>query len=172
LDGGFSPGKLASTATSTELATYCLRGSNEPTIDESHFPPDGGGGTDARLQPPKPAWVESYMKTMTLTKIKMTLALLLLAATIAQADDATIKKQLLGYWQSPRHGYLLKSNGIMYMLPRPGSTTTNTWDVRNVYFYQDGEALKIVVLNKYQFMYNVRPFVSFQAEFSPIWIIV
>ena len=42
----------------------------------------------------------------------------------------------------------------MYMLPRPRATTTNTWDVRDGYFYQDGEALKIVALNKYQFMYQ------------------
>jgi hypothetical protein len=42
----------------------------------------------------------------------------------------------------------------MYMLPRPPCTTTNTWDVRNGFFYQDGEALKIVALNKYQFMYQ------------------
>jgi hypothetical protein len=93
------------------------------------------------------------MKTTTFNKIKMTLALLLLAATMAHADDAALKKQLLGYWQSPRHGYLIKDNGIMYMLPRP-ATTKNTSDVRGGYFYQDGEAFKIVALNKFQFMYQ------------------
>jgi hypothetical protein len=36
----------------------------------------------------------------------------------------------------------------------PPCTTTNIWDVRNGFFYQDGEALKIVALNKYQFMYQ------------------
>ena len=94
------------------------------------------------------------VKTLALNKLKLTLVVLLLAAAMAQADDAAVKKQLLGYWQSPRHGYLLKSNGIMYMLPRPPCTTTNTWDVRNGFFYQDGEALKNVALNKYQFMYQ------------------
>jgi hypothetical protein len=89
-----------------------------------------------------------------INKLKMALVVLLMAASLSHADDASIKKQLLGYWKSPRHGYLLKSNGIMYMLPRPGATTTNTWDVRDGFFYQDGEALKIVALNKYQFMYQ------------------
>jgi hypothetical protein len=84
-----------------------------------------------------------------INKLKMALVVLLMAASLSHADDASIKKQLLGYWKSPRHGYLLKSNGIMYMLPRPDATTTNTWDVRNGFFYQDGEALKIVALNKY-----------------------
>jgi hypothetical protein len=89
-----------------------------------------------------------------LNRLKMALVVVLMATSLAHADDASIKKQLLGYWRSPRHGYLLKSNGIMYMLPRPGTTTTNTWDVRNGFFYQDGEALKIVALNRFQFMYQ------------------
>jgi len=70
------------------------------------------------------------------------MVVLLIAASLTHADDSSIKKQLLGYWKSPRHSYLLKSNGIMYMLPRPGATTTNTWDVRNDFFYQDGEHSK------------------------------
>jgi hypothetical protein len=94
------------------------------------------------------------VKTLALNKLKLTLVVLLLAAAMAQADDAAVKKQLLGYRQSPRHAYLLKSNGIMYMLSRPPCTTTNTWDVRNAFFYQDGEALKIVALNKHQLMYQ------------------
>jgi hypothetical protein len=40
-------------------------------------------------------------------------------------SDAQIKQKLLGYWKSPRHGYLIKSDGIMYMLPRKYATTTN-----------------------------------------------
>src|ERR1700736_4555728 len=91
---------------------------------------------------------------MKMIKLKMAMVVLLMAASFSHADDASMKKKLLGYWKSPRHGYLLKSNGIMYMLPRPSATTTNTWDVRDGFFYQDREALKIVALNKYQFMYQ------------------
>jgi hypothetical protein len=77
---------------------------------------------------------------MKMIKLKMAMVVLLMAALWSHGDDASIKKQLLGYWKSPRHGYLLKSNGIMCMLPRVGATTTNTWDVRDGFFYQDGEA--------------------------------
>jgi hypothetical protein len=32
------------------------------------------------------------------------------------------------------------------------ATTTNRWDVRNGVFYQDGDAMKILALTKYQFV--------------------
>jgi hypothetical protein len=45
------------------------------------------------------------------------LSLLLFVTCFASADekmsDAEIKQKLLGYWKSPRHGYLIKSDGIM-----------------------------------------------------------
>jgi len=69
-------------------------------------------------------------------------------------SDSAIKQKLLGYWKSPRHGYLIKSDGIMYMLPRKYATTTNRWDVRGGRFYQDGAACEIVTLTDKKFVYR------------------
>jgi hypothetical protein len=69
-------------------------------------------------------------------------------------SDAQIKQKLLGYWKSPRHGYLIKSDGIMYMLPRKYATTTNRWDVRGGRFYQSGSACEIVTLTDKKFVYR------------------
>jgi hypothetical protein len=55
----------------------------------------------------------------TLAKMAMFLALLM-AATTTHADDAAMKKELLGYWKSGRHAYLYKDDGIVYMM---GGTT-------------------------------------------------
>lgn len=57
---------------------------------------------------------------------------LFVAATVAQADDAAMKKELLGYWKSGRHAYLYKDDGIVYMM---GGTTKSKWDIRNGKFY-------------------------------------
>jgi hypothetical protein len=88
-----------------------------------------------------------------------TLSLLLAVACLASAgekmSDAAIKQKLLGYWKSPRHGYLIKSDGIMYMLPRKDATTTNRWDVRNGKFYQDGGPYEILSLTDKKFVYRV-----------------
>jgi hypothetical protein len=74
-----------------------------------------------------------------------------------RGDDAAIKKQLLGYWKSPRHGYLYKANGIQYMLPRPPSTSTSHWDVRNgIYYEMDGGrtySYRIISLTDKEFRY-------------------
>lgn len=94
--------------------------------------------------------------------MKTTLAavslLLLSLACFVLADekmaDSEIKQKLLGYWKSPRHGYLIKSDGIMYMLPRKYATTTNRWDVRGGRFYQDGGACEIVTLTDKKFVYR------------------
>jgi hypothetical protein len=89
----------------------------------------------------------------TLVKIAMVLAVLVSAA-MAQADDATMKKELLGYWKSGRHAYLYKDDGIVYMM---GGTTKSRWDIRNGMFYQSGDnspidysagGEKILALNK------------------------
>jgi lysozyme inhibitor LprI len=71
-----------------------------------------------------------------------------------QPSDAEIKAKLLGYWQSPRHAYLLKSDGIMYMCPTNYATTKNTWDVKGGLFYQDGQPHRIVTLNRLEFVYE------------------
>jgi hypothetical protein len=65
------------------------------------------------------------MKTLTKTAIILAI---FMAATMAQADDAAIKKELLGYWKSGRHSYFYKDDGIIYMR---GGTTKSKWDVRD-----------------------------------------
>jgi hypothetical protein len=85
------------------------------------------------------------MKT---TLTTMVLALFM-AATMAQADDAAMKKELLGYWTSGRHSYLYKDDGIAYMM---GGTTKNKWDIRNGMYYVDGMTSKIIALTKTRFI--------------------
>jgi hypothetical protein len=91
-------------------------------------------------------------------RLFMTLLLVLSVICSASAgekmSDAEIKQKLLGYWKSPRHGYLIKSDGIMYMLPRKYVTTTNRWDVRGGKFYQDGAVCEIMTLADKKFVYR------------------
>lgn len=95
------------------------------------------------------------MKAPLLTKLVLMMLVVLFAAVPAvRADDAAIKRQLLGYWQSPRHQYLYKSDGVRYMVPRPENTTTNRWDVRNGLYYEDGEPYKIITLTRTVFKYQ------------------
>jgi hypothetical protein len=68
--------------------------------------------------------------------------------------DAEIKQKLLGYWQSPRHGYHIASDGIIYMCPRKDATTTNRWAVKDGKFYWDGAPHTIVTLNNSKFVYR------------------
>ena len=84
-------------------------------------------------------------------------ASLIMAATASAQSDAQIKSELIGYWMSPRHGYLIQNNGLMRMCPTVGpnrAMTTNRWDVRSGMFYQDGEPYKIVKLTKSEFDYE------------------
>jgi hypothetical protein len=82
------------------------------------------------------------------TALTMVLALFV-AAAIAQADDATMKKELLGYWKSGRHSYLYRDDGIIYMM---GGTTKSTWDVRDGRYYEQGlKPAKIIALTKTKF---------------------
>jgi len=79
-----------------------------------------------------------------------------MAATMAQADDAAIKQEILGYWKSGRHAYLYKNDGIAYMM---GGTSNLKWDVRDGMYYEgsvDGaegspKPLKIISLTKTRF---------------------
>jgi hypothetical protein len=92
------------------------------------------------------------MKTLTKTAIVLAF---FMAATMAQADDAAMKKELLGYWASGRHAYLFKDDGISYML---GGTSKSKWDIRNGMYYEsnvDGtnalKPAKIISLTKSKF---------------------
>jgi hypothetical protein len=69
-------------------------------------------------------------------------------------SDAATREKLLGYWQSPRHAYLFKADGVVYMCPRSICTTTNKWDVKNGRFYWDGEANEILLLTNKKFSYR------------------
>ena len=82
-----------------------------------------------------------------------TLTLIVAVSYFAQAgekmSDAEIKRKLLGYWKSPRHGYEYKSDGIIYML---GGTTTNHWAVRNGVYYEQSDPFDIVMLTTNKFV--------------------
>ena len=69
-------------------------------------------------------------------------------------SDAEIKTKLLGYWQSPRHAYLIEADGVVYMCPRSICTTTNRWDVKNGRFYWDSEPHEILTLDGQNFVYR------------------
>lgn len=71
-----------------------------------------------------------------------------------KSSDADIKLKLLGYWQSPRHAYLIEADGIVYMCPRSICTTTNKWDVKNGRFYWDSEPHEILQLDGKSFVYR------------------
>jgi len=92
-------------------------------------------------------------------KVTVTILSLLLSMTYfvmagEKMSDAAIKQKLVGYWKSPRHGYLIKSDAIMYRPPRKYATTTNRWDVKNGMFYQDGSPCQIVSLTNEKFVYR------------------
>ena len=75
------------------------------------------------------------------------------AATADSASDAALKRKLLGYWQSGRHAYLFKSDGICYMVER---TTTYHRDIRGGVYYVDAMPYEIVSLNEKDFEYRSR----------------
>ena len=95
------------------------------------------------------------MKRFVLAKIFL-LAVVSCAIGGEKMSDAAIKEKLLGYWKSPRHGYLIKSDGIIYMLPRKYATTTNHWDVKNGLFYWDDSPNEIITLNDTKCVYRSR----------------
>ena len=71
-------------------------------------------------------------------------------------SDAQIKARLVGYWLSPRHAYLIQSDGLKRMCPTTGpdrAATVNRWDVRNGVYFEDGESYRIVKLTKTEFDY-------------------
>ena len=100
------------------------------------------------------------MKTK-LIRSAIVLTLMCTLTATAMADSAALERKLLGYWQSGRHAYLFKSDGICYMVE---GTTTYHWDIRGGMYYMDATPYKIVSLNGKEFEYcspdnNARPFV-------------
>lgn len=69
-------------------------------------------------------------------------------------SDTEIKAKLVGYWQSPRHAYLIAADGVVYMCPRSICTTTNRWDVKGGLFYWDSEPCDILKLTGKTFVYR------------------
>jgi len=63
------------------------------------------------------------------------LTVILTATCLAPAgekmSDAEIKQKVIGYWTSPRHGYHIAPDGIIYMCQRKYATTTNRWKVKD-----------------------------------------
>jgi len=87
------------------------------------------------------------------------LTVILTATCLAPAgekmSDAEIKQKLIGYWSSPRHGYHIAADGIIYMCPRKyGTTTTFRWAVKDGRFYWDSSSHTIVMLNDKKFVYR------------------
>jgi len=72
-------------------------------------------------------------------------------------SDAELKQKLIGYWSSPRHGYHIAADGIMYMCPRWAATTKNTWSVKDGKFYGGevgDQGNTIVTLTDKKFVYR------------------
>ena len=89
--------------------------------------------------------------------IKILILLLSMTSFVVAGEkmsDAEIKQKLIGYWSSPRHGYHIAADGIMYMCPRWAATTTFRWKVKDGKFYWDSAAHTIVTLNDKKFVYR------------------
>jgi len=76
------------------------------------------------------------------------------ASAQEKPGDSAIKRKLLGYWKSPRHPYLFKSDGIVRMCPTSICTTTNTWDVIDGIFYWDAIPYEIVKLTDNELLFR------------------
>jgi hypothetical protein len=85
--------------------------------------------------------IKSKLLLLSLTAINI------VAIAGEKMSDAEIKQKLLGYWNSPRHGYHIARDGIIYMCPRKYATTTNHWTVKDGKFYWSGSPHAIVTLN-------------------------
>jgi len=88
--------------------------------------------------------------------VMMAATSLIVASTSNAQSDVQIKSKLVGYWMSPRHGYLIQANGLMRMCPTVGPTTQlrQIIGMYNGMYYQDGEPYKIVKLTQSEFDYE------------------
>jgi hypothetical protein len=91
---------------------------------------------------------------LTLTTLSLLLCITCFSAAGEKMSDAQIKQKLLGFWSSPRHGYHIAADGIIYMCPRKDATTTDRWGVKNGIFYWDNLPHTIVTLNDKKFVYR------------------
>jgi hypothetical protein len=92
---------------------------------------------------------------LTITILSLFLSVICLAFAGEKMSDAQIKQKLLGYWSSPRHGYHIAADGIMYMCPRKSATTTFRWNVKDGKFYCfDNLPHEIVTLTDKKFVYR------------------
>ena len=92
--------------------------------------------------------------------IKILILLLSMTSFVVAGEkmsDAEIKQKLIGYWSSPRHGYHIAADGILYMCPRWAATTKNTWSVKDGKFYGGevgDQGNTIVTLTDKKFVYR------------------
>jgi len=92
--------------------------------------------------------------------IKILILLLSMTSFVVAGEkmsDAEMKQKLIGYWSSPRHGYHIAADGIMYMCPRWAATTKNTWSVKDGKFYGGevgDQGNTIVTLTDKKFVYR------------------
>jgi hypothetical protein len=68
-------------------------------------------------------------------KTLLTLTAVASLITAAQADDASLRKQIVGYWSSGRHIYEYRADGTWWMCPAEAGTTHGHWAVENGQFF-------------------------------------
>src|SRR6266480_5137068 len=91
---------------------------------------------------------------LAITTLSLLLSVTCFASAGEKMSDAEIKQKVIGYWQSPRHGYHIASDGIIYMCPRKDAETTSSWAVKDGRFYWGGSPHTIVTLNDKKFVYR------------------
>ena len=91
---------------------------------------------------------------LAITTLSLLLSVTCFASAGEKMSDAEIKQKVIGYWQSPRHGYHIASDGIIYMCPRKDAETTNHWNVKDGKFYWDNLPHTIVTLTDKKFVYR------------------
>ena len=94
---------------------------------------------------------------MKLANALMTFLAASLIATSARADDAAIKKQLVGYWKGPdNQTIVVKDDGVMISYDYP---VPRRWEVRDgvfhTRFHDDRDSYKIISLTKTKFVIHM-----------------
>ena len=68
--------------------------------------------------------------------MKKPFALLLVLTVSAKADDASLRKQIVGYWSSGRHVYEYRADGTSWMCPVDAASTHGYWAVADGQFFE------------------------------------